>query len=563
MKGEKMKRKLKKIILTILTAIVIIPLTKASAQEIEDLTFTMATPVDGQQLITECTPEEDTYTVEIINWYKGGTVENPGTAVGLTGTYESGNSYIFELAITPLNDNTISPNAHFGIIGLPVGQYVENNAQNKTIVRFEVTPDHVVSFNTDGGTVINDVIVSSRDSLSTANKVPANPQKEGYTFYDWYEDKDFTHKYNFHYIVNESITIYAKFVSNDKIINNVDITVAPPVPGTEVTVTVDTSQGALIELQNDEPKATTNEANPKYIISYTSWVKGTCLNSYDCDTKFEGTFVEGTEYYADISIEAKDGYSLSNDLKIKVNGEDPAEMFAIYDGSFTYFLAKVKSVKTEDKKESKIKIEAVENNTQTNEATEEVAKLIDSIVDGKEINGIDDELKTKIIEAVDAGKTVYIEVTVPEVKETEIKEDAEKVNKIIKNDEKVGAYFDIDVVVKIDDEVAGNVTELADKIKVSLAIPTTIPKVATGYTRKYKVVRVHDGVAEELDATVSGDTVSFETDRFSTYALVYADTPTTSNPQTGDNLILYISFLGLSIIGLGVLTKNLKKSHNK
>lgn len=43
--------------------------------------------------------------------------------------------------------------------------------------------------------------------------------------------------------------------------------------------------------------------------------------------------------------------------------------------------------------------------------------------------------------------------------------------------------------------------------------------------RTYKIVRVHEGVVSILDATFDPETgeVKFETDAFSTYALVYTD----------------------------------------
>lgn len=69
--------------------------------------------------------------------------------------------------------------------------------------------------------------------------------------------------------------------------------------------------------------------------------------------------------------------------------------------------------------------------------------------------------------------------------------------------------------------------------------------------RTYKVIRNHNGEVTILDTVVNEDgTISFKTDRFSTYALAYADKeetntnpvvkPTTPStdikaPQTGDN----------------------------
>ena len=74
---------------------------------------------------------------------------------------------------------------------------------------------------------------------------------------------------------------------------------------------------------------------------------------------------------------------------------------------------------------------------------------------------------------------------------------------------------------------------------------------------------------EELDTTVSGESLSFISDKFSTYAITYEDiknTETLANvskgintPATGDNIVLYIAIFTIATIGLVVTIKKLKK----
>ena len=53
-----------------------------------------------------------------------------------------------------------------------------------------------------------------------------------------------------------------------------------------------------------------------------------------------------------------------------------------------------------------------------------------------------------------------------------------------------------------------------------VAIPTDLIKEG----REYFIIRIHNGLAEKLDTTLNEDgTLSFSTDKFSTYALAYAD----------------------------------------
>jgi len=109
-----------------------------------------------------------------------------------------------------------------------------------------------------------------------------------------------------------------------------------------------------------------------------------------------------------------------------------------------------------------------------------------------------------------------------------------------------------------------NKTELDKNVKVTLNIPEDLEKVKEGYTRKYVVIRLHEIVnnnttkieVNELKSIDNGDgTVTFETDKFSTYILTYEDIKNTTNPQTFDGIGLYIIIGGLTLIGL--ITVNL------
>lgn len=110
--------------------------------------------------------------------------------------------------------------------------------------------------------------------------------------------------------------------------------------------------------------------------------------------------------------------------------------------------------------------------------------------------------------------------------------------------------------------------ELTEKVEVTLDIPTTLTKVKEGYTRKYVVVRLHKDSetgkyeATVLDAKENGDgTVTFKTDKFSTYVLAYEDVEDIKPAKTYDESISYILFTTISliaIIGIGVYAKNRK-----
>ena len=78
------------------------------------------------------------------------------------------------------------------------------------------------------------------------------------------------------------------------------------------------------------------------------------------------------------------------------------------------------------------------------------------------------------------------------------------------------------------------VTSTTSPIEVSITISDALINKASGINRTYKVLRVHDNKVDILDASFnsSNKTITFKTDKFSTYAIVYKDT---YNNNSGDS----------------------------
>lgn len=137
---------------------------------------------------------------------------------------------------------------------------------------------------------------------------------------------------------------------------------------------------------------------------------------------------------------------------------------------------------------------------------------------------------------------------------------------------KVASYFDISVLVKdsVSGEVAGELTKLTQKIKFTVAIPSNLTKVKAGMERNYYVIREHNGVASVIPTKVSkdGKSLTFETDKFSTYALAYndvasSDVSNVKNPQTYDGIMGYVVVSLITLGGaLGVVVYLKKNSLN-
>ncbi len=111
-----------------------------------------------------------------------------------------------------------------------------------------------------------------------------------------------------------------------------------------------------------------------------------------------------------------------------------------------------------------------------------------------------------------------------------------------KGDYTIGTYLDINLYKKVGNNEAVKVTKTNGNVEVSLVMPENLRKEG----RTFGIVRVHDNMAALIAASYAGDShfLTFKTDGFSTYAIVYKDgtnagsngqtnTSTGSNPSTG------------------------------
>ncbi len=146
------------------------------------------------------------------------------------------------------------------------------------------------------------------------------------------------------------------------------------------------------------------------------------------------------------------------------------------------------------------------------------------------IENIDGESASSLLteeekEALDNGEEVkiYLEVIavdeeiVPEEDKTEIEKEAKKSGMT------VGIYLDMSLLKQVgrNDAVAIHDTE-GNMVKVTVTVPEELRNTNPNIKRTFYVVRVHEGKTDVLGES-TGDTVSFETDKFSTYSLTYRD----------------------------------------
>ena len=200
---------------------------------------------------------------------------------------------------------------------------------------------------------------------------------------------------------------------------------------------------------------------------------------------------------------------------------------------------------------------------------------------GSEDNLIDALLTDEEKNELENGKDVKVWLKVTDISATVSEPDKDLVD-TKRGNATVGMYLDIDLLKQIGSDPSQNITETNGPITITLKVPDTLVNTDASVTRTYQMIRVHDGKVTVIPCNYDAakQTISFETDQFSTYALAYVDRqnssgggnitdtakpgdaskPAATDPnagaatgtQTGDssNLLLWFTLLFLS--GFGV-----------
>lgn len=186
-----------------------------------------------------------------------------------------------------------------------------------------------------------------------------------------------------------------------------------------------------------------------------------------------------------------------------------------------------------------------------NDVSKDLLDDISNVIEGNasEVKGIDQETLEKI-KSLQSTDGITFDLTIDEVNVDDLTEE-EKVSKTVIKNGIIAGYYNIDVLVKNCDTVLGNVTETNKELEITLELPE-LTAVKEGFTREYYVIRIHDGKVTIIDNVTVNDngTVTFKSDKFSTYALAYEDVEKEKNttevkeevvpPKTLDSVITYI-----------------------
>ena len=135
--------------------------------------------------------------------------------------------------------------------------------------------------------------------------------------------------------------------------------------------------------------------------------------------------------------------------------------------------------------------------------------------------------------AIEAGQNVDVKISVTDAANkvsSDAKaaiEDALKAAADKNASVKVGQYLDISIKKTVGGEKPTDVKETAKKISFTVDIPETMKNTDKNVSRTYYIIRMHDNKAEVIatasQAEVESGKITFATDKFSTYAIAYAD----------------------------------------
>jgi len=143
---------------------------------------------------------------------------------------------------------------------------------------------------------------------------------------------------------------------------------------------------------------------------------------------------------------------------------------------------------------------------------------------------INDILTEEDVEKVQEGAAISVYLQVEDISNTVgTTEAATASGAAAEVGAQIGMYLDIDLykaVTASGSTVKTQVTETNDHVTISIVVPDELINTDPNVTRVYSIVRVHAGWAEiiygEFDPATK--TLTFQTNKFSTYALAYSDT---------------------------------------
>ena len=237
-----------------------------------------------------------------------------------------------------------------------------------------------------------------------------------------------------------------------------------------------------------------------------------------------------------------------------------------------------------------VKVEVVVKEEVAAKAEEQVNTLVEQILAGETVEEavVSEETVAKIVEAIESGEEIVAKVVAEPIDEKEIPAEVKEVVREalaeIAEEEVanvvVAQFLDLSVAICTGSgEELGTYNELTE----TLTFTVTIPDDMETEGKTFVVIRVHNGEVTILDTVMNADgTLSFETDKFSTYALAYKEdvvketvedteadkeivdeeTPLVENSNGGSfpGILLVVALVAFAVVGAMLIKKSFVKA---
>ena len=181
--------------------------------------------------------------------------------------------------------------------------------------------------------------------------------------------------------------------------------------------------------------------------------------------------------------------------------------------------------------------------------------LNDIISKGENSEFTDKETAEKINNAIASGETITVAPTVEEIDtgNTQASEDIKAIENELKqitqennSVTEVAMYLDLSVSVKTSTSTLGNITVLPKPVTFTVVLSNDVAENAKD--KDVYVLRIHEGKVDKIKASLVDHVITFETDRFSTYAVVFEEktaTPTpTPTPEETTHQVIFVDMNG-------------------
>ena len=384
-----------------------------------------------------------------------------------------------------------------------------------------------------------DVLNLSKDQIPIAGDKPLDRYKEG----NWNSvpdtdtaiTRDFVYIYT--YTIRKSITSKATF----KVVNGTwnDGTVK------DVVVTLRGLEGDQLKLSQDQIPQAGNRPNDLFVAG--SWdvtpdltlqPDGNVVYTYTYAPKEavkvkvtfkvkNGMWNDGTKDDVVVTLEGFKGDKVKmTSEQIPAFGMKPAEGFKAgswdefpyititleKDLTFTYAYIDQKEVVPDDDDSVSIATERQADNYGQSVLDNTAAEIKKIVLDNEDL--------VQIYEGKEVNVWIEIKDRTEDVKQDEQELIEGKVQEVLGADYIVGCYLNVTLWKQVTGEFPQMIKEVPNgKIKVSMIVPEGLRKAG----RTFKVARIHGGEAAILDADLEEATnrLTFESDAFSIYALVY------------------------------------------